>query len=91
MDIKDYIKQVLVTENPVISLQNGHNGDIDFLSQSYEYVSQKASNYIMNDNMFPHMAVELSLHECFVDQDIDKNRLQNISRRLFTFKWRKGN
>lgn len=80
MDMHDYVKNVLITENPVRSMFSSR-GDIGYLDQVYDPVANMICHYITDDQMNPHDSIHLALNNEFNPQDIDLNRVHNVVTR----------
>ena len=81
MDIDDYIKNVLITENPVRSLLE-HRGDMSYLDTVFEPIAVNLRFYIIEDGMSVLDASRLILSQEFGEDDIDPIRLRNLVSRL---------
>lgn len=80
MDIHSYVKNVLITENPVCSMVRDR-GNIPYLDSVYDHVASMIVSYIVEDHMSHDDAVRLALSNEFNSHDIDDTRLMNVIRR----------
>jgi hypothetical protein len=79
--IDEYIKNVLITENPVKSLLE-HRGDVPYLDTVFDPISTSIRIFIVDDHMAPDSALRLVMVEEFGSNDLVETRLLNCIARI---------
>jgi len=79
--IDEYIKNVLITENPVKSLLKDR-GNVSYLDTVFDPISTTIRIFIIEDDMTPDKALRLVLIEEFGSNDLVESRVQNCIARI---------
>jgi len=81
--ISDYIKQILIIENPVKQLLKVR-GDVSYLDTVYDNIAYSIAIFIIDDGMKPGDALKYVLNSEFGHEELDDQRIQNCISRLST-------
>lgn len=79
--IDDYIKGVLITENPIRTLLKDR-GNVSYLETVFDPIATAIRIFIVEDHMPADQALKVVLVEEFGSQDIVDQRLQNCIARI---------
>lgn len=79
--VTDYIKQILITENPVKQLLKDR-GNVSYLDTVYDNVADSIAIFIVEDGMKPGDALKYVLGSEFGHEELDDQRIQNCIARL---------
>jgi hypothetical protein len=82
MNIEEYIKSVLVSENPVLSMAPAR-GDLCYLDAVYDPVANNVVIYMTEDGMQCEAAIRRALNNEFNIPDIDHAALLCVIKRTW--------
>lgn len=80
--VNDYIKQILIIENPIKTLLLEHRGNASYLDTVFDPISDQVAALIVEDGMRPCDALKSVLIYEFGPDNIVPSRFQNCVHRL---------